>query len=341
MDKLSYDADIVQDIDNPQDPHHIEIATDIFWRLQQGENLNYMEVAYSRLSSLARNFVVKYGDDQRFEYEDYKPIDGNPDKHPFFNVIDRDNNRMQHLALLTRFLMLEENDGSADIKQNEVKDYINKHQDEDGISDWSFEDREVAENVLEVMGLFYDIFENDPMVQDGSGMKEFKTEYFTISVWLLIRHLNNHYVIGEEEKEAIRDFVIEFHERWDDRDEEDQDIILFSDNRQQSEGEIEVRNRIIRQAFFEYLQENDIEFETIDDRRSFNEAERIKIYRRDNGLCQMCLEEGKPENEAEVSWEAYEADHVIPHVKGGETDIENAQVLCKYHNRSKGARRMD
>ena len=37
-----------------------------------------------------------------------------------------------------------------------------------------------------------------------------------------------------------------------------------------------------------------------DERRAFDEAERIAIYRRDEGLCGMCIEEGKPEVEARV-----------------------------------------
>jgi len=335
VDKLVYDADIVQDIDDPRNPEHLRIATEIFWRLQQGETLNYMEVAHSRLSSLARNFVVKYADDQRFNYDTYKPITGNNDKHQFFNVLERDNSRMQHLALLTRFLILEEHDGPTDIKEKEVKEYIDEYLDEDGISDWSFENKSDANAVIQVMNVFHDIFKDDPMVGDGSGMQEFKTEYFTISVWLLIRHLNKYYVLDEDAKETIREFVIQFHERWKDRSDDDQDIIMFSDNRQQSGGEIVVRDRIIRQAFFDYLNEQEIDLAALDDRRRFNEAERIKIYRQDNGLCQECLNEDKPEKEAEVPWEDYEADHVIPHSKGGETSIENAQLLCSHHNQLK------
>ena len=66
-------------------------------------------------------------------------------------------------------------------------------------------------------------------------------------------------------------------------------------------------------------------------------AERIRIYRRDKGRCQQCLAEGKPPKEAKVPWEEYEADHIVPHSKGGETVPDNAQVLCRYHNRQKGA----
>jgi 5-methylcytosine-specific restriction endonuclease McrA len=77
---------------------------------------------------------------------------------------------------------------------------------------------------------------------------------------------------------------------------------------------------------------------TKDERRAFSEAQRISIYRRDNGLCQQCLAEGKPEKEAQVPWSEYEADHVIPHSKGGQTIEENAQVLCRFHNQQKSNR---
>lgn len=112
---------------------------------------------------------------------------------------------------------------------------------------------------------------------------------------------------------------------------------IFQNNRQQSGGEIEMRQRVMRQHFFQFVDRKDHEMVTRDDRRGFSEAERIKIYRQDEGLCQRCLEEGRPEEEAQVPWSEYETDHVIPHSKGGETVVENGQVLCRYHNRSKGA----
>jgi 5-methylcytosine-specific restriction endonuclease McrA len=49
------------------------------------------------------------------------------------------------------------------------------------------------------------------------------------------------------------------------------------------------------------------------------------------------LRDGKSEKEATVSWSDYQADHVIPHAKGGKTVLDNAELLCSYHNQSKGA----
>jgi len=338
VDRFVYIADLAKGIDNPRNPEHQKIATEIFWRLQQGETLTYMEVAHSRLSSLARNFVVKYADDQRFDYETYVPIDCNPDKYPFFGVIGRNNDRMQHLALLTRLLILEENGGPTDIKNSDVIDYIAEYERPDGIDNWAMEDMSHAKRVLQHMRAFYDVFKDDPVVKAGGRMRELRTEYFIISTCLLLRHLRTYYVFDDAERELFYRFVIDFHLRWsDERRESDTDIFIFSDNRQQTSGEIQVRDRIIRQAFFEYAAETGHEMLTKDERRAFSEAERIQIYRRDQGLCQMCLAEGKPVKEAQVPWSEYQADHVIPHSRGGATVPENAQVLCRYHNLQKGA----
>ena len=134
-------------------------------------------------------------------------------------------------------------------------------------------------------------------------------------------------------KSTIREFTYYFHERWKTYDEStDTDMLSFSNHRQQGENDLEVRDRIMRQIFFEYLKENNIEIKEKDENRAFSELERIIIYRRDKGFCQQCLREEKPENEAKVSWSKYQADHVLPHSKGGKTIIENGELLCAYHN---------
>ena len=160
VDRIVYEADIVKGVDDPRNPKHQEIATEIFWRLQQGESLNYMEEAHSRLSSLVRNFVVKYADDQRFDYEKYVPIEGNPDKHRFFTLLNRKNDRMQHLALLTRFLLIEKNGRIVDIRNADVTQFIIDTMVDDGIGNFSLE--------REPYVRFYDVFRNDPMVKSGA-----------------------------------------------------------------------------------------------------------------------------------------------------------------------------
>ena len=175
-----------------------------------------------------------------------------------------------------------------------------------------------------VLNLFYDIFKNDPMVRDGSPLRELSVEYFIISVYLLLRHLRAYYVFGQEERDLFRKFVTAYHQRWKAAKQTDNDILLFTTNRQQSTGETEARDRMLRQAFFQFSGQQPHQMLTKDDRQVFSETERIAIYRKDDGLCQMCLAEGKPGKEARVPWSEFDADDVIPHARGGPTEIENA-----------------
>jgi hypothetical protein len=336
---LKFQADIIKNIEKPHNVKHQIIATEIFWRLQQGETLNYMEVAHAQLSSLTRNFIVKYSDDQTFDYEKYEPIDSNLDKKLFFSLLNVDNTRMKHLQFMARFLMIEKGNGYADLSDRKIEDFINSAKQDDGIGNLNYENTSDAKAVIQNLNCFFDIFQDDPMVDKNSGVRELSVEYFIISVYLLIRHLRSHYVIDEEIKETIREFVYYFHERWKTYDEStDNDLLTFSNRRQQGENDLEIRDRIIRQIFFEYLKENSVELIEKDKKRAFNELERIIIYRKGKGFCQECLREEKPEKEAKVSWSEYQADHVFPHSKGGETVLENGELLCRYHNQSKGAK---
>ncbi len=335
-DRLKFKADIVKGIAAPNKPEHQNIATEIFWRLQQGESLNYMEIAHSRLSSLVRNFVVKYADDQRFDFNSYRPIDSNADKHKFFSLISRGNDRMQHLAILTRLLMLEDDNWHYGLKDSEVMTYIDNSQQEDGVGNFEYEKEPHTKRTLGHMTAFYTIFKDDDLIVKA---KVLNREYFIISVYWLLRHLRTNYVFDSAEQALFRTFIHHFHQRWSNsRGNNDTDLLLFSESRQTSVNDIDNRHRIIRHAFFTFAAEQDHTMLTKDDRRAFSESDRIEIYRRDNGLCQYCHSEGKPEKEARVDWSEYDADHVIPHSKGGQTDISNGQVLCRHHNRSKGAK---
>ena len=335
VDNLRYDVDTVKGINNPRDPDHQQTAAEIFWRLQQGETLNYMEVAHARLSSLPRNFVVKYADDISFDYDSYEPIENNPDTHAFFRTITRPNNRMQHLAILTRLLILEEQDGAADIRDTNVSQFIEKGHHPDGIGNYSYEKTGPARSVLSDMRAFYRVFRND--VAEGYSMRELQAEYVIVSLYLLLRHLRKYYVWAEHEEKLFRKFTIWFDQRRRDRREDDSNIQVFTSNRQQSGGEIAIRDRVIRQLFFEYARDHSADILTKDKRRRFSESERIAIYRAVDGVCYECSKHGLSDDEARVPWPEYDADHVIPHSKGGPTVIENAQVLCRARNLAKGS----
>ncbi len=74
--------------------------------------------------------------------------------------------------------------------------------------------------------------------------------------------------------------------------------------------------------------ENSPYIELKDPKRSFDEGQKLAIYYRDNGKCQLC-KINVPINDSEF-------DHVIPLSQGGLTTVNNGQLLCKACNRRKG-----
>ena len=336
---LKYQADVIKNIEEPSNVEHQIIATEIFWRLQQGESLNYMEVAHAQLSSLSRNFIVKYSDDLTFDYEAYKAIDSNPNKLDFFKLLDVNNDRMKHLQFMARFLLIEKANGYTDLSDKKITEFVNENKTQDGIGNYSFENEKTGIKVKTNLNTFYSIFKDDSMLDENNGIKEFSIEYFIISIYMLVRHLRMHYALDDSIKVHIKNFVYAFYKRWKTYDEgTDTDLLTFSNRRQQGETDLEVRDMILRQIFFKYVSDNNIDLKEKDTNRAFSELQRILIYREGKGLCQQCLREDVPEKEARVSWSKYQADHVLPHSKGGETIISNGELLCATHNLSKGNR---
>jgi superfamily II DNA or RNA helicase len=63
--------------------------------------------------------------------------------------------------------------------------------------------------------------------------------------------------------------------------------------------------------------------------RAFNVAQRNALFALSGGSCAICG--------TEITQDNFHADHKIPHVEGGPTDIRNGQALCAPCNLSKGA----
>ena len=170
IDQQNFDVDVISSIEDARNPDHQRLATEIFWRLQQGESLTQMEIAHARLSSLGRNFVAKYADDIAFDFDGYQPLDTNPSKHRFFQILNRPNDRMQHLALLARMVLLSKN-GVVDLKDGEIVGWIEDTVKKDGIGNQEFENEKEAKEALEILNFIVSLFSDDPMIKEGGKVK--------------------------------------------------------------------------------------------------------------------------------------------------------------------------
>ena len=70
--------------------------------------------------------------------------------------------------------------------------------------------------------------------------------------------------------------------------------------------------------------------------RAFTNTQKRTVYERQKGICPRCVAENNPITHYAI--EDMEADHITPWIEGGKTEIENCQMLCKRHNRMKGAK---
>ena len=332
----SLEVTLIDGIGDIKNVKHHKIATEIFWRLQQGKSLNTMEVANASITSRVRNFLVKYGDDVSFDYVKYESKDKNTHKHKFFKKINLPNDRMQHLSLLGRLLLIENAESKyTSIQDKSLKDLIDK-ETVNKVGIFTYEEEKPAKATLSLLDKLLKVVEKDPFVSGGGRL--IWPEYLIISFYLIIRHISNSYMWNDKLTKLLSEFFIEFADRWNKKAPTDTDIYAFRNDQQQAESDLRNRDLILRQLFFDFVRKRGVEIVPKDKKRYFNEAERIATYRSGNGKCAMCIEEGKPDEECEVPWSQYETDHIIPWSKGGASDVEkNAQLLCRYHNRKKGA----
>lgn len=336
VEQQTLNATVLGGLTDPGKKWNQRLVAEVFWRLQQGESLSYIEVEHSKLYSAARNFITKYADDLSFDYDKYESRDYNLMQHEFFKIISLDNSRLQHLALLARFLMLEQariHKGLMDLGLPYLRKFIDDWQGKDLER---LEGTQQARKCLTTLDVLTNIFKGDPSVSKGGVVPELDREYTIVSIYLLASRLvNDVWDFKPEHFVKFREFVYKFYQRWQDQDDEDSEMLLFRDQRQQNSKAVEIRDQLMTKWFFEYCPELD----KLDPQRGFTYLQRIQIYRKHKGICQACLAEGLGQEDATVPWNVFEADHLTPHSKGGKTTIENGQVLCRRHNRSLGSKK--
>ena len=78
---------------------------------------------------------------------------------------------------------------------------------------------------------------------------------------------------------------------------------------------------------------------SLDTDRLFTPTQRYQMWLKQEGKCPQT---GKVIPEDEINnHDLWAADHVMPYSKGGETTIENGELVCKKYNLSKGAKLLD
>ena len=240
--------------------------------------------------------------------------------HEFLKSCKFSNSRFTFDHVVAQLVCLELSGGPANIRDSDLNRMYEKYR--------RFDDSDKVERkVRRVLDYLLKAFpEKTPELE----------RYSVMTLYCLASSLLKNFVYhGTEVKLAEWFIAFETHRRkQDDWDEDKRDIRLveygsLTGHSTDAESSIRARLELLKERFF--LAFPDIE--TVDSIRSFTSDQRLAIYRRDNGCCQI-----KTHCDGEkLVWDAsWHADHIVPHSKGGKTIVSNGQVACPACNLAKG-----
>ncbi len=236
----------------------------------------------------------------------------------FKNSVNFANKRFSHDHIAAQMCLLELNGNLCNIKN---KDLNKLYQDNVVFDDKSTK----AKKIKRVLDFLSQMFPNKTPELE---------RYNVISLYIIISSLMEKYFI-QNRYEEIRDWFIEFEQYRRNQaqlpqDQCDSEIISYHENISHSTDSfdsLESRNTYLTRMLFEKTPD----LEQKDDHRIFDKLQRLAIYRRDKGNCQLKI---KCSGE-KCEWDNWHADHIKPWSKGGKTTVENGQVACIECNTSK------
>lgn len=153
-------------------------------------------------------------------------------------------------------------------------------------------------------------------------------KYAAMDLAVIVNSLLNTYNLQSYPKEFGRVYLSFLDEKAlnAEKSEEEQDpkMVAYSNaSRGDSIEYVEYRKNYLR----DYILSNMTYLETKDATRLFTQDQRMVIFRKSGGKCQICG--------CDITEDDFEADHIIPYAQGGPTTIANGQALCSTCNKPK------
>lgn len=300
-----YYRDLPEDIKDAIDLYQFSITVideadddevrDMFYRLQNGKPLNAAEKR-NAVGGNMRDFIANL-----------------VNTHPVFQAYRRDNQRFAHEQMLGQCIVLELTGNITDVKSAQLDRLYRSYTDfnPDGV---------VANRIKRILNYLAKAFKEP--TPEFRGRAQFVSLY-----WLVSQTLDIYTMTGQEGQ--LRNFFIDFELRRQQNDDKEIGFIRYSEALSRtSDGRerIQYRHDMLIREWLLYAPELSLK----DPNRSFTEEQRVAIYRRDNGICQICQQS--------VEFQDFEVDHIISHSKGGKTTVSNGQATHKACNTSKGGR---
>lgn len=249
--------------------------------------------------------------------------------HKFFKKkLPFDDKRYIHHDIAARLLLIEKRvvwDGDepyCDLKKRFLDKLVKEHR---SIKE---EDKDKLKKAVndQLNGLVQVFEEEDPLLR--------KSGYSQL-YYLFVKQEEKEYAC---ERKDIRLFLVDFSSEREkslatspEEKEDSRHIFLdeFERLMQQGNDRYSLRDRVM--ILIKFLLQANPSIKAKDKRRIFTPEQRSVIFMKSGRVCAEC---GKKL----ASIEEFDADHIIPWSKGGETSVANGRALCQTCNRSKGAR---
>jgi Protein of unknown function DUF262/HNH endonuclease len=293
FDTYNIDVVIVSETDEDE-------VREMFLRLQNGTTLKAQEKRNAMPGSM-RDFV--------------KSLAG----HKLFANAGFTNSRYTFDLIAAQMVLVEVAGGSTNVKNADLNKMYRDHKDFDPKGD-------KARKVKRVMDFLVAAFpEKTPNLE----------RYSLLSLYMMTSHLLDRYAFQARQMDLANWFIaFEVQRRADEElpiEDRDPELITYHEKTSHStdaKDSLEWRHDFLLRKFLEAYP--DVELK--DDQRLFTHDQRMAIYRRDKGMCQLHIKcDG-----VKCDWDNWEADHVKPWAKGGRTTVINGQVACLACNPSKG-----
>ena len=239
-------------------------------------------------------------------------------EHPVFKSFNFANSRFTHDLVAAQMTLIELRAGPTNIRN---ADLTRMYEDEIDFSPVSSK----AQKIRRTLNFLHESFPTKAPELE---------RYSVVSLYTLASHLLERYVVAGRAKE-IAEWFIEFEAYRRDQhklavDICDPEIVAYQEKTSHSTDSadsLDWRHGYLLRKLLEALPDLALK----DDQRVFTHEQRIALFRRDKGKCQLRIKcEGQ-----DCEWDHWEADHKLPWSKGGKTTVQNGQVACSSCNASK------
>jgi len=242
-------------------------------------------------------------------------------KHDFFNNCGFKNKRFDFDQVAAQCMLLELNGGARNIKNTDLEKMYFEN------DNFDFESAE-AKKISKVLNYLAKTFpEKTPELK----------QHNVISLYIITSMLLEKYAIPNYEAKIGKWFIDFETKRFADfdlpEDQRDSEMVAYQNavgHSSDSIESLEYRNKILVREFFSTFDE----ILPLDDKREFSNEQKLAIFRRDKGHCQLKIKCAS----RKLGWDDdWHIDHKIAFSKGGKTTVANGQLTCAECNLTKGS----